>query len=56
MALTGEEINSYGILMGKPEEKRPLGSLRRRWDNIIMDIKAVGCNDVDWIGASCWRL
>jgi hypothetical protein len=26
----GEKRNVYGILMGKPEGKRPLGRLRRR--------------------------
>jgi hypothetical protein len=32
--------NTYRILMGKPEGKRPLGKLRRRWvGNIKMDIK-----------------
>ena len=50
MALTGEEINSHGILMGKPEGKRPLGSRRHSCDNIVMDIKAVGWHNVDWIG------
>ena len=36
--------------MGKPEGKRSLGRLRRRWeDNIKMDLQEVGCGDVDWI-------
>jgi hypothetical protein len=36
--------------VGKPEGKRPLGRRRRSWeDNIEMDIRAVGWNDVDWI-------
>jgi hypothetical protein len=31
----GEKRNVYRILVGKPEGKRPLGRLRRRWtDNI----------------------
>ena len=31
-----------GVLVGKPEGKRPLGRLRLRWeDNIKMDIKEV---------------
>jgi hypothetical protein len=31
----GEKRDAYGILVGKPEEKRLLGRLRRRWvDNI----------------------
>jgi hypothetical protein len=33
-------MNAYRILMGKPELKRPLGRLRRRWvDNIKMDLR-----------------
>jgi hypothetical protein len=30
--------NSYEILFGKPEGKRPLGRPRRRWDH-----KEIGC-------------
>jgi hypothetical protein len=38
----GVKINAYRILVGKPEEKRPLGRSRRRWeDNIRMDLKEV---------------
>jgi hypothetical protein len=38
-------------LVGKPEGKRPLGRLRRRWiDNIKMDFLEIGVNVVDWIG------
>ena len=34
----------YGILVGKPEGKKPLGRPRRRWeDNIKMDLQEVGC-------------
>ena len=34
----------------EPEDKRPLGRRRRRWeDNIKMDIQEVGCGDMDWI-------
>ena len=40
----------YGVLVGKPEGKRPLGRRRRRWEgNIKMDLQEVGCGDVDWI-------
>jgi hypothetical protein len=42
-------FKEYRILVGKPEEKRPLGRPRRRWvDNIKMDLREVGW-DVDWI-------
>jgi hypothetical protein len=34
----------YGVLVGKPEGKRPLGRPRLRWeDNIKMDLQEVGC-------------
>jgi hypothetical protein len=34
------EENAYRILVGKPEEKRPLGGPRRRWmDNNKMDLR-----------------
>jgi hypothetical protein len=46
----GEKRNAYRILVGKPEGKRPLGRPRRRWvDNIRMDLRKIGCDDVDWI-------
>ena len=33
----------HRVLVGKPEEKRPLGRPRRRWeDNIKMDLQEVG--------------
>jgi len=33
----------YGILVGKPEGKRPLGRHRHRWeDNIKMDLQEGG--------------
>jgi hypothetical protein len=45
-----EKRNAYGLLVGKPEGKRPLRRQRRRWvDNIRMDLGEVGWGDVDWI-------
>jgi hypothetical protein len=39
----GEKRNAYGMLVGKPEEKRPLGRPRRKWvDNIKMDLREIG--------------
>jgi hypothetical protein len=36
--------------VGTSEGKKPLGRLRRRWeDNTKMDIQEVGCEDMDWI-------
>jgi hypothetical protein len=46
----GETRNSFKILVGKPEGKRPLGSLRCRWvDNIKMDLREAEWDGVDWI-------
>jgi hypothetical protein len=46
----GEKRNVYRLLVGKPEEGRPLGRPRRRWlDNIRMHLEEVGWGDVDWI-------
>ena len=40
----------YRVLVWKPEGRRPLGRLRRRWeDNIRMDLWEVGCGCVDWM-------
>ena len=37
--------------MGKHEGNRSVGRPRpRREDNIIMDLREVGCGGVDWIG------
>jgi hypothetical protein len=46
----GERRGVYGVLVGKPEGKRPLGRPRRRWEvNIKMDLQEVGCGRMDWI-------
>jgi hypothetical protein len=46
----GEKRNAYGILVGKPEGKRPLGRPRCRWvDNIQMDLREIGWDGRDWI-------
>jgi hypothetical protein len=47
----GEKRNVYTLLVGKPEGKRPLGRLRRKWiDNIKIDLLEIGLSVVDWIG------
>jgi hypothetical protein len=36
--------------VGKPEEKKPIGRPRRRWEeNVKMDFQEVGCGVTDWI-------
>jgi hypothetical protein len=40
VALMEEERGVYGVLVGRPEDKRPLERPRRRWeDNIKMDLR-----------------
>jgi len=42
---------AYRVLVGRPEEKKPLERLRRRLeDNIKMTLQEVGWEGVDWIG------
>jgi hypothetical protein len=46
----GKGRGVYRVLVGKPEGKRPLEKPWRRWeDNIKMDLKKVGCGDMDRI-------
>jgi hypothetical protein len=41
---------AYRILVAKPERKRPLRTRTRRWvDNIKMDLRETGWDDMDWI-------
>jgi S-ribosylhomocysteine lyase LuxS involved in autoinducer biosynthesis len=43
VALMGKRRGAYMSLMGRPEERRPLGRHKRRWeDNIKMDFQEVG--------------
>ena len=46
----GERRVVYMVWVGKPEGKRSLGRLRRRWeDNIKMDLQELECGGMDWI-------
>jgi hypothetical protein len=39
----------YGVLVGKPERKIPLGRPRRKWeDGIKMDLRKIGWEGVGW--------
>jgi hypothetical protein len=45
----GEKRGAYRILVGRPEERRPLGRPKSIWeDNIKMDLQEVGLG-MDWI-------
>jgi hypothetical protein len=42
--------NACRILVGKPEEKTPLGRPRHSWvDNIELDLREIGWGGKDWI-------
>jgi hypothetical protein len=42
--------NTYRILVGKPERKRPLVKPGHRWvDNIKMDLREIGLDGMDLI-------
>jgi hypothetical protein len=48
----GRKRNEYRILVGKPEEKRPLGRTRRRWmDYIKIDLREMGWQGLDRSGS-----
>jgi hypothetical protein len=50
VARMGERRGMYRVSVGKSEGKRPLGRLRRRWeDNIKTDLQEVGCWCMTWI-------
>ena len=50
MAGMGEGRGVHGVLVGRPEGKRPLGRSRRRWeDNIKTDLQEVGGSCGDWM-------
>ena len=45
-----EGRSAFRILTGTPTGKRPLGRLRRRWeDNIRMDLKEMGTYMRNWV-------
>jgi hypothetical protein len=50
VALMGEKINTYMAFMGKPERNGPVRIPWGQWENDIkMDLKEIGCDDMDWI-------
>ena len=41
---------AYRVVVGKRKGRRPLGRLRRRWnDNVKMDLQEVECEGMEWI-------
>jgi hypothetical protein len=49
----GERKGVYGVLVGKPEIKWPLGRTRSRWEDNKKDLQEVGCGY--WSGLSWLR-
>jgi hypothetical protein len=46
----GDRRVAYGVLVGRPEEKRPLGRPRRRWkDNIKMCLEKEAWTGLLWL-------
>jgi hypothetical protein len=49
--------NVYGMLVGKPDGKRPLGRPKRTSvDNINMDLREIGWDGMDWTGSNWHRI
>jgi len=50
VARMGEMRNAYSILVVKTKGKRPFGKPRHGWEeNIIIDLRGIGWEGVDWI-------
>jgi hypothetical protein len=50
VAHMGEGRGVYGVLVGRPEGKKPLGRPRHRWeDNIKLDLREKGIDGANWI-------
>jgi hypothetical protein len=50
VALMGERRGVYRVLVGRPEDKRPLRRPRRRFeDNIKRDLREIGIDGANWI-------
>jgi hypothetical protein len=50
VACMGEGRGVHRVLVGRSEDKRPLGRPRRRWeDNIKMDLRVTGIDGANWI-------
>jgi hypothetical protein len=46
----GEGRGVYMVLVGRPEDKRPVGRPRRRWEgNIKLNLREIGIDGANWI-------
>jgi hypothetical protein len=49
VARMGEKRNTYWILVGNPEGKKPLEKPRRKWENVVIDLKEIRWGGMEWI-------
>jgi hypothetical protein len=50
VAPTGEGRGAYRVLVWRPEDKKPLGRPRRRWEgNIKLVLREIGIDEANWI-------
>ena len=53
----GEKRRLYSIVVGNPEDKRPLERPRRLWeDNIRKDLREVDVQDENWLDVAQDRI
>jgi len=45
----GDKRNAHTVFMGKVKENRPLGRPSRWWQNIKLEFKETGFDELDWI-------
>jgi hypothetical protein len=55
VAHMGETCNSYKLLAGRPEGKRPHERSRRRWDDVTTNLKEIGCDAMDLFKLSRYK-
>jgi hypothetical protein len=48
-SLTGHKTKNKCIINQRPEKKTPIGRLRRRWEDIKMDLWEIRFEGVRWI-------
>jgi hypothetical protein len=49
VASIGEGRGVYRVAVGKPEEQRPLGKPRHKWEDNMKDLQEAKWGDMDWI-------
>jgi hypothetical protein len=56
VACIGDKRGAYRVLVGRPEERRPLATPKRRWKGTIkLDFRDVGLKGVDLIDVAQGR-